>query len=593
MAKAYTNPDGHGYGTNWFKLAFDDSTNIWKDSAGSNDWVANNIDATDMVMDTPSNNFATLNPLFSNSIYSGHVANSISEWNLKQNTATHSAYVSNQVIKDYKVYWEVKVEDTNQCQWIVSAWTTWWVTYSYNDPTAYGYYFRWNKIEAWVWWATTYDTTANVIYMFAVDPINWKMWVWRDGVWTWDPEAWTWNEFTLPENKDWWTTWWHPAATSQNNHAWYNFWQGWLAWVTYYPEAWGSFKYAPPAGFKALSTGNMPEPSIVDPSKHFGVATYTWEWSTQNITWLWFMPDLSWVKNRTNTSNHQLHNSVVWPDKAVFSNLTNAEWTSVNMITSFNTDWFTISWSSWNLNSLWDNYVSWNWKAGWTAVTNNDWSITSQVSANVDAGFSIVGYTGNWIVWATVGHWLNKEPELVISKNRNTDWQWNIISPKILWNWYWLGFNTNVSSLYNSTWSTDTNNIILAWWAGHNSLNKNYITYAFHSVPGYSKVWTYTGNWSDDGVFVYTGFKPRYIMRKRIDSTYNWWIIDSERSKNNITNEALFADLSFAEQVDNTNWWVDLLSNWFKVRNIWANVLWWKYIYIAFAEAPFKYANAR
>ena len=388
-----------------------------------------------------------------------------------------------------------------------------------------------------------------------------------------------------------------------------NFGQWWQTGLTYYPSAWGSFKYEPPTGFKALSTKNLPEPSIVDPSEHFDILTWTGNWANQNISGLDFQPDLAWTKLRSHVDHHILMDTVrdegTTLTKNLRSNTTIAEYVWWHSMT-VNPTGFSVSGHSWgefNYNNY--NYVTWNWKAGWIAVTNTDWSITSQVSANVDAGFSIVGYTGNWVNGQTIGHWLNKAPELILLKNRNrSTWtNWNVYN-KTIWADYWLRLNTSDVPIsdwtYHNRWwdwtkgvyPTDT--VFTIWLDGYvNFAWTEHIAYAFHSVPWYSKVWSYTGNGSADGPFVHTGFKPRYVMIKRTDWNFSWNILDTWRDSTNPNSSILQADLTNTE-VTHADL-LDFTSNWFKFRlaSQAANYSWWKYIYIAFAEAPFKYANAR
>ncbi len=339
--------------------------------------------------------------------------------------------------------------------------------------------------------------------------------------------------------------------------------------------------------------------TIKDPSKHFDVVKYTWGWSTNTITGLNFQPDLVWYKNREATNSwHGLADSVRWAGNQICSNATDAEVYNTEYLKSFNSDGFTL-WGHGQPNTNWQQYVSWNWKAGWSTVTNTEWTITSQVSANPDAGFSIIGYTGNDVIWATIWHWLSKEPDLILVKNRTWIDNWAVYHSSI-WAQSYLKLNSTDASIVSfTTWNdTEPTSKVFSTYKDHrnNRLGMNYIGYAFHSVPWYSKVWSYTGNWSVDGPFVYTGFKPRYVMMKRSDSTGDWVIFDNKRSGYNWDSDQLSADLSDPEYDWASYWWmIDLLSNWFKLKTTSGNknTSWWNYIYIAFAEAPFKYATAR
>ena len=396
-----------------------------------------------------------------------------------------------------------------------------------------------------------------------------------------------------------------PVAASASGVSWYiiNFGQWWQSWLQDCAAAWGKFKYCPPVGFKALSTKNLPEPIIKDPSKHFDVLTYTGNWSSQSIGWLEFKPDFVWMKSRNVAHEHWLVDSVRGWNKFLYSDQTTPEWTDwwTTYFTEFISDWLNINWWWTAYNNSWDTYVAWNWKAGWAAVTNTDWSISSQVSANVDAGFSIVGWTGNGIDNSSIGHGLSKVPEMIITKKRSTaDW-WNTYHKSILGNELFLN-STNASTWDTnkaSWWDNHPSSVgISTYWVGYawdmNWNNETYIAYAFHSVPWYSKVWSYTGNGSADWTFVYTGFKPRYVMIKRVDSAFDWIIMDTERNILNPVISQLLTNSSSEESIVSASA-IDFISNGFKLKttHLNKNASWWKYIYIAFAEAPFKYANAR
>ncbi len=201
-------------------------------------------------------------------------------------------------------------------------------------------------------------------------------------------------------------------------------------------------------------------------------------------------------------------------------------------------------------------------------------------------------YTWNWSSWQSVWHWLSKAPEMVIYKRYNTDQNWIVWHNSFTWTQSHLIFKTD-AVWYASNLATTTNSSTINIGT-HNAVNSSdLLAYAFHSVPGYSKVWSYTGNWSADGPFVYTGFKPRYVMIKNTGYTAgtDWFIFDTERDNNSML-KFLRPNLSTAETEDWT--YFDILSNWFKLRHSsYALNQNYKYIYIAFAEAPFKYANAR
>jgi hypothetical protein len=361
----------------------------------------------------------------------------------------------------------------------------------------------------------------------------------------------------------------------------------------------GDFYYAPPAGYLALCTDNLPEPAIVQPETQFNVVLYTGNGTSQSVTGVGFQPDFVWLKERSSGSDHQLQDSVRGATNLLISNSTNAESSSSTFLNSFDSDGFTVG-SSGGANESGQTYVAWCWKAGGTAVSNTDGSITSQVSVNTDAGFSIVSYTGTGAASATVGHGLGQTPAMIIQKAA-TDGVYN-------WNSWHKNLDTNSYISLNTTAAQD--NSVNVWpTAGitssvfttassavkYNNLSGvTHIAYCFAEVEGFSKFGSYVGNGSADGTFVYTGFKPALVLAKRTDSTGNWVLKDTARDTYNPAGFTLLADVADAEYgPSNTS--LDILSNGFKPRTTSAlvNASGGTYIYMAFAENPFKYATGR
>jgi len=274
----------------------------------------------------------------------------------------------------------------------------------------------------------------------------------------------------------------------------------------------------------------------------------------------------------------------------LITNATDAESTKSG-VTAFNTDGFELG-SNASENADTKTYVAWNWKANGTGVSNTDGDITSTVSANVDAGFSIVSWTASGTGSDTIGHGLSSKVEFFAAKRRDGTRNWH--------NWHkdlpndgYLNWNTSTGeATSNGNRATVTNNTTIT---AEGVSGQDYIAYCFHSVDGYSKVGSYTGNGSSDGVFVYTGFRPAYVMVKRTNSSADWWVGDSNREAFNGgagTYDWLRANTAGAE-IDYTA--IDHLSNGFKLRDahVGLNGNGDSYIYIAFAEYPFKYSNAR
>jgi len=361
----------------------------------------------------------------------------------------------------------------------------------------------------------------------------------------------------------------------------------------------GDFYYTPPTGYLALCTDNLPEPAIVDSETQFNVVTYTGTGTTNSVSGVGFQPDFVWIKNRSAVSSNKLMDVVRGAGQQLESDTTNAEVTNSNFA-SFDSDGFTVvGGTAYNLSG--NSYVAWCWKAGGTAVTNTDGSITSQVSANVDAGFSIVSFTApsssNTVF--TVGHGLNSAPELIIEKERDGVLSWlvysdNLPNPKD--NYLYLNL-TNAYLTDTNFWGTalPTSSVFGMKTSLSINASKNAIAYCFHSVDGFSKFGSYVGNGSTNGPFVYTGFRPAFVMIKATSRTGSWEIVDNERSGYNGKNDVLYANLSDAEYSGATYPFELLLSNGFKLTSNQLNIneSGQTYIYMAFAEAPFKNAVAR
>ena len=316
--------------------------------------------------------------------------------------------------------------------------------------------------------------------------------------------------------------------------------------------------------------------------------------SGSTVTSLLFQPDLIWDKPRSNSGDHVLMDSVRGTASQLHTNTTGSQDTSSQFITAFNSNGYTIGTSDWTTG--W-TLVDWCWKAGGTAVSNTSGTITSQVSANTTAGFSVVTYTGTGST-ATVGHGLGVAPSMVIVKNRTSAGEsWCVYHVSVgAANRLFLnttGAQVNdPTGFMNSTAPTST-----VFTVGSNSSmngsGTNLVAYCFAAVAGYSAFGSYTGNGSTDGPFVYTGFRPRFILFKRTDTTADWRIEDTSRSPTNATQIEIYPNLSNAEGSAPDG--MDILSNGFKLRGTYSqwNASGGTFIYAAFAENPFKYANAR
>ena len=369
----------------------------------------------------------------------------------------------------------------------------------------------------------------------------------------------------------------------------------------------GDFYYSPPSGFLALCSANLPEPTISpnadeQADDYFNTVLYTGNGSTQSITGVGFQPDWVWIKQRNAAENHFITDVIRGAGIHLRSDQASAENDDSATFTSFDSDGFSLTGTGPaepQINDANDTYVSWNWKAGGTAVSNTDGSITSSVSANTDAGFSIVTYTGTGSS-ATVGHGLGVSPNVIIVKNRIDASDWfvyhsaNTSAPET----DVLQLNlTDATVDFNSAWNDTlpTSSVFTVGTSNaSNGSSDTMVAYCFAEVEGYSKFGSYTGNGSTDGTFVYTGFRPAWVMLKATSQADHWNILDVKRDTFNVMDTRLLANNSTGEQTS-SSYNVDFTSNGFKFRT--SDVGWngnaVSYIYMSFAENPFKYSLGR
>jgi hypothetical protein len=369
----------------------------------------------------------------------------------------------------------------------------------------------------------------------------------------------------------------------------------------------GDFKYAPPTGFLAVCSANLPISDDIDPAqtddnfpqKNFNTILYTGIGGTSanNVTGVGFQPDLIWIKNREQSAAYGncLVDSSRGRAKVLYSSRSDAEATSaVNRdISSINSDGFTIQDTS-NIdgNQSGIGYVAWCWRAnGGTTASNSNGSITSTVQANTKAGFSIITFTSpNSSSDQTVGHGLTKAPEFIIAKNLDTTYNWDCFHIGLSDTTKGLRLNTTDVPL-SGRWGTVNATTIGTKNAYTHSGTDDYVFYAWHSVEGYSKFGKFEGNGNANGPFIYTGFRPRMLFVKNIDTSNEWFVQDTARSTHNPTKNFLEWDTSDAEQ-SNAYSEMDILSNGFKCRgnsgrfNDSAT-----YVYGAWGDVPFKYNN--
>jgi len=360
------------------------------------------------------------------------------------------------------------------------------------------------------------------------------------------------------------------------------------------------FSYTPPTGFKALNTQNLPIPTITNGANHFAATTYTGTGSALSVSNAVnsksFQPDWVWIKGRSVNYSHALFDVNRGVRNVLLSNSTNAETleTAGTSMTAFDSGGFSLGTNggtaSTNVNG--STFVAWQWKAGGTAVTNTNGTISSQVSANPTAGFSIVTYTANNTAGATIGHGLGVAPSFIIVKSRSAVNSWNSYHIS-LGNTKGFDLNsTSAASTSSNYWNnTSPTSSLFSVAAYTNNLTGTYVAYCFAPVAGYSAFGSYTGNGSTDGPFVFLGFRPRFVLF-RSTSARNWVIRDTARDTFNTSTKDQYPD---SAAVDGAGDAIDLLSNGFKLRATGAtfNGSGEIYTYSAFAENPFKNSLAR
>ena len=375
------------------------------------------------------------------------------------------------------------------------------------------------------------------------------------------------------------------------------------------------FKFPPPAGFQPLALANTPRPTIVRPDQFVGVTTYTGTGAARSIN-TGFKPDFVWIKERGDTGGHVLYDTVRGATKYLATHSTNAEATDTDALTSFNSNGFSLGsgYTVVSVNGSTRTYVGWAWKAGGNSNTYNindvgyatasaagltAGTITpTGASVNTKSGFSVVTFTAQSSGNATIGHGLGVEPHMIIVKSRADTYSWLVYHKALTSNAYYLILNStaaqdNTSNAWNSTTPTSTVFTLGSTYAG----GGNSVAYCFAPVSGYSSMGSYVGNGSADGPFVYTGFRPRFLMIKRADASQDWIILDAARNAYNVCDAILYPNANYNELYAGLT---DFLSNGFKHRfaGTTQNTNGGTYIYMAFAETPTQnlygaQANAR
>lgn len=634
VPKAYSG----SYGTNGFYLDFSTDSytdnasdpDVFADQAGSNDWNAYNLAAHEIVPDSPTNNFCTWNPLINTNqtrvfrdgntnLFSSAQTWSNNQWN--QGTIGVTGGTS-----DTKFYFEF-IANVGGSGYIIGVGRAASKATGYTSYDGAVYLYN-TVVKSDSTNTVTGLTSASAldVIRIAFDASNGKVWIGNASGWfnSGDPAAGTGEVGTISNyegeilvpllNRPDLTNGYMIINCGQDDT---------FAGVKTSGSAAaqddngiGKFYLTPPSGFLALCTSNLPEPTIGPNStttsdEHFNTVLYTGDGTTSNaITGVGHQPDMVWIKRRNNANPHFLNDSVRGTTKDLRPDDTDAETTNnvFGILKSFDSDGFTVSVGSTNgarANTSGGTFVAWNWKAGGTASTiavdaysAGVPSIASSVSANQDAGFSIVSWTGTGTT-GTIGHGLSSAPEIIIVKNRDDSLNWHVYhkdttdAPNDVLFLNLTNADTD-QARFNDTTPTSS---VFSIGSGNaeNKLNDEIIAYCFHSVEGHSKVGSYVGNGSADGTYVSVGFRPAWVLLKDTDATSDWQMYDSKRYEynQNAVTQVLEANQAGAETTTVNE--LDFLSNGFKLRssNTFSNKSGSTFIYLAFAEAPFKYSLAR
>ena len=596
------------YGTNGFYLKFEDNSNntattIGKDSSGNgNNWTPNGISVTsttdnDSLIDTPTNNFCTFHKL--NSIkYNANYDTIISMGGLLMRGGDNVAPATMTYPKSGKWYCEFTKYNNGFSQGVsvvradtdirnldgVTSHSSKVTLTTYPELLVRGSVVS-NNGNSW-------ENDGGAVIGVAVDMDNGAVYFAINNTWINSGDPTSGASKTGAAATDLLTVndGYHYVAAQGFN--------GSNSAGMYGNFGQRSFAYTPPSGYKTLCTKNLPTPAIKNPALHFNTLLYTGNDSNdRDITGVGFQPDFLWIKNREGPDLHMLQNAIRGANKNIYTNNTDNEQTNNTNghVNSFLADGFNVTaGDSGNVNENNENYVAWNWNAGGSTVTNNDGSTSAQVRANATAGFSIVTYTGTGST-TTIGHGLGVAPEIIMIKTLSSGDHWGCYHHKV-GNGKIVYLNIiNAPASSSGYWGNTTPSSTVFTVGNDNKTNKSgdvYVAYCFTGVSQYSKFGKYTGNGSSDGTFIYLGFKPAFFMFRQVTYSDNWYMYDNKRDPINPTDNELNPSNGQSEASSHD---IDFTSNGVKLRT--SNSSWnysnYEYIYMAFAESPFKYARAR
>ena len=621
---------GLTFGTNGFHLDYADASALGNDVSGNNnDWTTVNLAAHDQMIDSPtfgsssSGNFATYNFL------NKGTSNTLTEGNLQCSGSSAGNVSGTMAFLTGKWYWEQKAQTVSaygptfgigQLMETGSASVAGGEYYIITWQTAAGAIYGGGGYPAGMGTITVTSTgvtalSSGDVMGFWLDLDNNKLWITKNGAFVNSGNPAT----GANPQASWASTGTQPMTfTTQNvssgvgilnagQNPSFNGTQ--TAGTATDKNGYGLFKYDPSGtDFIAMCSGNLPVADEVDPAqtssdfpqKLFSPLIYTGNGSNRSITGLGFKPDLTWFKARSNTERWTAYNSTRGTGKYLTLNTDGDEGTDSSTLSAFGSDGFSLGTNAF-INGNSTTFANFSWRAnGGTTSSNSNGSITSTVQVDPSGCFSIGTYTGT-AQNATIGHGLSKKPDFIVIKSRaqNKNWMcWSSGLNNDTRGYIQLSTSgpAGADALWNNTAPTSS---VFSVNYGTTEVNapsgQTYQFYAFANCEGYIKAGSYKGNGNADGTFVYTGFKPSMVLVKFKGSGENWGIVDNKRNPYNVADNMLRPSTSGAES-DSSTYQIDILSNGFKPRTSWEG---WNgtgsegYLYLAFAQNPFKYSTAR
>ena len=579
-----SDPTGLTFGDEGWLLAYATSSALGDDTSGNgNDWTVNGLAAADQMTDNPSgSNFPTWSPL---KFRTPSLQAVLSEGNLAalfdNGTYLEYSWGTMALPAEGKWYWEYKCTAVGgESSYGISG-----INVPEGNPNVARTYRENGSKYLNMGSAASYgDTfTTNDVIGVAVDMDGGNLYFYKNNtIQASGTAAYTDLLTALPDGG------WTPLGAGYNN----------ASVLANFGQT--AFAYTPPTGYVALNTANLPEPTIGPnsttlTSEVFDSILYTGNGTAigsggKTVSSLAFQPDFTWIKNRDATDGHMLFDAVRGATKHLSSDSGAAEVTTAESLTSFTATGFTLG-NNVAVNTNTEDYVAWNWKANGSGATNEDGAIDSTVSVNQGAGFSIVNYTGTGAN-TTVGHGLGVAPNFIIFKDREEGSGYNWASYSSM-----LGATYNTGGLdqtnaadahanyFNNTAPTSTVFTVSTYGVVNTSADVM-LAYCFASIDGFSKFGSWVGE--SAGEFIYTGFRPAFVMIKRTSNASGWFILDDARGQNG----SIYYLSPNTTAAETTITSFDILSNGFR-DNGFAGDDGETIIYAAFAEQPFKYANAR